>query len=250
MYHTKPTMQATFTRGMIFRRIIDSFQHFITEGNFFCLEDSITLQAMDTSHVSLVSMCLREFGSYSCQEPFYMGVHISNLCKILKCMDPEDTLTLGGDPDTPELSIEFESSKRVAQFRLHLMEIEAEQMDIPEMDYDCVLVMASAEFKRIITDLQAFGETMIFSATTDGFLFQVKGDTGKANILLKAPEQYTCEVDTIAEFSNRHLTYFAKASGLSPNVTLKMSANAPLVVEYTFDEGHVRFYLSPKMIDD
>lgn len=164
-------------------------------------------------------------------------------------MDPEDTLTLSGDPDHPDLNICFETSKRTAQFGLHLVDLDADQLDIPEQEYDCNLVLTSSEFKRVIMDLQAFGETVTLSATNDGFQFQVEGDTGNANIVLKTPEHYTCMTDIVAEFSIRHLVYFAKASGLSANVTLRMSMDSPLVVEYTFDEGRVRFYLSPKMND-
>jgi proliferating cell nuclear antigen (pcna) len=242
-------MEAVFKRGMIFRKIIESFRDFIMEGNLFFLKDSITLQAMDMTHVSLVYMELRNFGTYRCAEPFYMGMHITHLHKILKCMDPEDTLTLSGDPDHPELAICFENTKRTAEFGLNLIDLDAEQLEIPDQEYDVNMVLTAPEFKRVITDLQAFGESIVLSATIDGFQFQVKGDTGSANVVLKTPEEYTCQADTVAEFSMRHLVSFARASVLSSHVTLRMSADSPLVVEYTFDEGRVRFYLSPKIND-
>jgi proliferating cell nuclear antigen len=43
---------------------------------------------------------------------------------------------------------------------------------------------------------------------------------------------------------------FTKASCLSNQVTLSMSPEVPLVVEYNIGEiGHVRYYLAPKIED-
>jgi proliferating cell nuclear antigen len=47
------------------------------------------------------------------------------------------------------------------------------------------------------------------------------------------------------------LNFFTKATGLSSNVTLSLSSEVPLVVEYTIEElGYVRYYLAPKIEDD
>lgn len=48
----------------------------------------------------------------------------------------------------------------------------------------------------------------------------------------------------------RYLNSFTKATPLSAQVCLSMSADVPLVVEYKIENmGHLRFYLAPK-IDD
>lgn len=243
-------MNAIFKKGIVFRRIIECIRECITEGAFVCRSDSITLQAMDTSHVALVSMYLdgtAGFQEYSCSEDFFMGVSIPNLYKILKCMDPEDTLSLSADPDTPTLSIEFEHPNRMSCFEMYLIDLDADHLDIPEQEYDCNLKLSSSEFKRIISDLNAFGESIFLNATQDGFSFSVKDH---ANITLKNPEEYICRSDTIAEFSLRFLSLFSKAQVLSKSVVLKFSTNTPLMVEFSFEEGWTRFYLSPKIIDD
>ena len=44
---------------------------------------------------------------------------------------------------------------------------------------------------------------------------------------------------------------FTKASCLSPQVSLSMSPDDPLVVEYNIgDIGHIRYYLAPKIEDE
>ncbi len=43
----------------------------------------------------------------------------------------------------------------------------------------------------------------------------------------------------------------AQATGLSPQVTLSMSKELPVVVEYRIaDMGYVRYYLAPKIEDE
>ena len=53
-------------------------------------------------------------------------------------------------------------------------------------------------------------------------------------------------------FALRYLNFFCKATPLSPQVTLSMSADVPLVVEYKIGDnaGYVRYYLAPKIEDE
>lgn len=51
-------------------------------------------------------------------------------------------------------------------------------------------------------------------------------------------------------FSHKYLSNFAKAAPLSTAVALHMSNEVPLLVEFGFENGHVRYYLAPKLSDD
>ena len=49
-------------------------------------------------------------------------------------------------------------------------------------------------------------------------------------------------------FALRYLTLFTKATALGPTVTLSMSPDIPVVIEYPIDTmGHIRYYLAPKI---
>ena len=54
------------------------------------------MQAMDSSHVALVSFFLHEsgFASFRCDRPMSLGISIENLVKIVKCGSNEDSLTI------------------------------------------------------------------------------------------------------------------------------------------------------------
>ncbi|KAI0773011.1 proliferating cell nuclear antigen, N-terminal domain-containing protein [Trametes elegans] len=51
-------------------------------------------------------------------------------------------------------------------------------------------------------------------------------------------------------FSLKYLVNFSKSSALSKKVQLMLSNDVPLLVSYGFNQGHIRYYLAPKIGDD
>jgi proliferating cell nuclear antigen len=52
-------------------------------------------------------------------------------------------------------------------------------------------------------------------------------------------------------FALRYMNSFTKASSLSEQVTISLSSELPVVVEYKVVEmGYIRFYLAPKIEED
>ena len=66
------------------------------------------------------------------------------------------------------------------------MDIESEQLGIPDTPYKCKIQMNSKAFKKIISDLQVMGDTATISCGKEGIRFSVSGSIGSGNILLKA----------------------------------------------------------------
>ena len=82
----------------------------VTDANFECNEEGIHLQAMDNSHVALVSVLLHTNGfvSYRCDRPIPLGMNLGSLSKVLKCAKDDDICTLKAldEPDTLNLIYE------------------------------------------------------------------------------------------------------------------------------------------------
>lgn len=246
------------------KHIVDAVKDLVTEANLECTSDNVALQAMDTSHVSLVCVMLRGdgFAAYRCDRPVSLGVSMSSVAKVLKCSAKDDSLTLGysGNADTLTFRFSNEGMERSAEFVLKLMDIQADSLGIPESDYKSVCTMPSAEFKRIINDIKDIGESISISISKKGITFAATGDIGSGCVTLGAAGAADGAAVTVAHsgsapltqnFAVKYLTTFTKATGLSNTVTLKLSREFPLLVEYALadDLGHVRYYLAPK-IDD
>merc|ERR1712038_1228274 len=125
-------------------------------------------------------------------------------------------------------------------------------LGIPETDYACVIKMPSGEFARVVRDLSQFGESVVISCTKEGVKFSAAGDIGTGNIKLAQTANVDKEEEPVPlTFACRYLNMFTKASCLASQVSLSMSPDVPLVVEYNIGEiGHVRYYLAPKIEDE
>jgi proliferating cell nuclear antigen len=139
------------------------------------------------------------------------------------------------------------------------MDIDSEQLGIPDTPYKCTVKMPSKEFQRIIRDLQVMGETCTISCTKEGIRFSVSGDLGTGNVLTRAnnadepTKQVIIDMEEPVElsFALRYLNFFTKATELSGSVIVSMSPDVPIVVEYPIEDvGYVKYYLAPKIDED
>lgn len=71
---------------MFVAQVLEAIKDLVTEANFDCSSTGFALQAMDSSHVSLVSLLLRAdgFEHYRCDRSLSMGMHLGNMAKMLK----------------------------------------------------------------------------------------------------------------------------------------------------------------------
>ncbi|XP_063228941.1 proliferating cell nuclear antigen [Bacillus rossius redtenbacheri] len=256
--------EARLIQSSILKKVLDAIKDLLSEATFDCSDTGIQLQAMDNSHVSLVSMNLRSdgFDKYRCDRNICMGMNLASLSKILKCAGNDDILTMKAhdNADTVIFVFETPNQEKVSDYEMKLMNLDQEHLGIPDTDYSCTIKMPSGEFARIVRDVSQFGETMVIACTKDGVKFSTSGDIGSANVKLAQNAQVDKEEEAVTidmqepvtqSFACRYLNSFCKATPLSPQVSLSMSQDVPLVVEYKIgDIGYIRYYLAPKIDDD
>eukprot|EP00761_Pharyngomonas_kirbyi_P012169 gb/GECH01012196.1/.p1 GENE.gb/GECH01012196.1/~~gb/GECH01012196.1/.p1 ORF type:complete len:264 (+),score=55.15 gb/GECH01012196.1/:1-792(+) len=258
--------EARLVQGNMLKKILEAIKELVAEANLDCSSAGISLQAMDLAHVSLVHLMLRAdgFDSFRCDRSLALGINMGSMSKVLKCAGSKDAVTLKAEDEGDEMTFVFESpdQDRVSDFQMKLMDIDAEQLGIPETEYTAVVHMPSSEYQRICKDLSSLSdkiETVTISATKEGVKFSVNGDFGSGNVVVNQNDSVDSGEATLINleepvelsFNLRYLTNFAKAASLSPMVTLSMKKSSPLVVEYKIEElGYVRYYLAPKMDDE
>jgi len=71
----------------------------------------ISMQIMDSSHVSLVELQLNwvEFQKYRCDRPVTFGIYLESLSKILKFASNDDIITISAEEDDESLLFQFEN---------------------------------------------------------------------------------------------------------------------------------------------
>merc|ERR1719245_2350678 len=203
------------------------------------------------------------FDPWRCDRGCQLGIHLEHMMKLLKCMASKDSVEMRYKEDGEEVDFVFKSQneERVSHFSLKLMEIDAEHLGIPETDYQTCVQMPSSEFMRVCRDLASFGDTLTIRVTKEEISFSVAGDMGNGTMSLRSSTAtdeeeaeatvIDCQEEISQAFALRYLQHFTKATPLSKIVTLRMTADVPLLVEYPIDElGYIRYYLAPKIDEE
>ncbi|TEB26747.1 proliferating cell nuclear antigen [Coprinellus micaceus] len=369
-------LEAKLQEAGLLKKLLDAIKELVTDANFECNEEGINLQAMDNSHVALVSVLIQAAGfkRYRCDRPMPLGVNLGSLTKVLKCAKDDDICTLkaADEADLLNLVYEAKNSDRIAEYEMKLMDIDSDQLGIPETEYDARVTLPSNEFSRIVRDLSLLGESVRIEVSKEGVRFASEGEAANGSILLRQTEgsisggkivalskdgeddgevkeeddeeenedddedeegskkkkkskgkkekkvkkedgdedEEMGDVDEDGEeeqddesedeeesngkkrkkkasssskpakkaktskskkgdddddtsgvliemnqhvsltFSLKYLVNFSKSGSLANKVQLMMSNDVPLLVAYEFDQGHIRYYLAPKIGDD
>lgn len=148
----------------------------------------------------------------------------------------------------------------MSEFELKLMDIDQDQLGIPEGEFEAQVEMPSTEFQRICRDLSSIGESVTVSVSKEGLKFAVDGDIGTGSVTIKPNASVDDEAGTTSItmsepveviLSVKYLSQIAKAGSLSDSVLLCFGATVPTLLEYKLGElGYLRFYLAPKINED
>ncbi|KXN74880.1 proliferating cell nuclear antigen [Conidiobolus coronatus NRRL 28638] len=258
--------EAKLSQGGLLKKVVEAVKELVNECNIDCNDSGLQLQAMDSSHVALVALILKSegFEPYRCDRNITLGVSITSLNKLLKCANNDDVITLKSEDDCQVLSMTFESPKedRVSEYDLKLMDIDIEHLGLPDTKYDCTVSMSSGEFQRICRDLGMLSENISIEIIKSQIKFSAKGEFGNGSVTLKQGSSsiddndsntatvIDCEKPVNLTFSVKYLTHFAKAASISNTVTLSLTPDVPILVQFNIGEiGHLQYYLAPK-IDD
>ncbi|GAB1728215.1 hypothetical protein NU195Hw_g3142t1 [Hortaea werneckii] len=257
-------LEARLEQAQLLKKVVDAIKDLVQDCNFDCNDSGIALQAMDNSHVALVSMMLKSesFSPFRCDRNIALGINLTSLQKVLRCAQNEDILTLKAEdaPDVVNMVFESADSDRLSEYDIKLMDIDQEHLGIPDTEYAATINMPSSEFQRICRDLTALSESVSIECTKEGVKFACNGDIGSGAVTLRShtdvekPDrnvEINLSEPVALTFSLKYLVNFCKASGLSDSVRLCLSNEVPLLVEYALsNNSYLRFYLAPKIGDE
>lgn len=246
------------------RKIIDSIKDLVKQVNLEASLNGLSLQAMDSAHVSLVSLMLKEdgFDTYRCDKTMTLGIDLNDLGKILKMSGNEDTVSLKADEESSFLTIVFENKKteKVSEFQLNLLNIDSDSLGIPETEYPTSVEMSSSEFVKTCKELMSLSDTIKVDIQSDKeAVLSYNGKTGQGKVRLRKhlsdkdddAINITCEEEISSNYGLNYLNSFSKASSLSSRVVLEFSTKYPLRISYEVENlGWIKFYLAPKMDED
>ena len=257
--------EAKLANAALLKKIVEAIKDLVTDAPFDCSESAMCLQAMDSSHVALVSLKLEVglFDTYRCDRTINLGMSLANMSKALKCANNDDTCMIKhDDSEGDSITFTFCDTKKdkTQDVTVKMMDIDVEHLGIPEQDYSAIIEMPSSEFQKTCKDLSMFSDSLSIAATKSGVVFTGKGDTGSSIVTYSNSGNADDDKESIkidvkepvtVNFSIKYMNQFTKATSLSDRVTLSLCNEVPVVVEYGIeDNGHLRFYLAPKIDEE
>ena len=87
--------------------IIDSSSSIVNEENLEATSNGLSPQTMDSAHISLASLNMKEegFEEYRCDKNTVLGLNLLYFGKILKWIKPNDVMTIWANEDNSFLTI-------------------------------------------------------------------------------------------------------------------------------------------------
>lgn len=104
-------LEARFSEGTVFKKIIESFKDLINDANFEFSSGGMSLQSMDSTHVVLVMLLMRAdgFEKYRCDRTMPIGINLGTMSKVIKCAGNDDSITIRADDGGETINFVFES---------------------------------------------------------------------------------------------------------------------------------------------
>lgn len=240
-------MLAKLENPKLFGEVISIISELVSEVKLKFSMQGMSIVAIDPANVALVSFNLPA-SAFSALEAGdeVLGVSLDNLRGVLRRCGQGSSLILKGGEGV--LNIEIHD-KITRKFSLALIDIDAEDKQVPNLDFSCKVEMNSVDFSETVEDCSVVADSCSFSCKEGKFISEAKG-LNSARSEFSGDEVKIEGGDGKARYSIEYLGKFAKASKLSDKVKINFSDDYPLKLEYKASALELVFVLAPRVESD
>lgn len=234
-----------------FKSVFEVLKDIINDVNVYFTEKGIHILTLDTARVTLVHMTLvaENFEEYDCPSDVIAGLNMANVYKLLKSVTNQDTLEMKVEGrDYMEMVICNSNKKSSTKFKLKLLDINEDMLELPTINMNVVTTMPSVDFQKVTRDMSNLAVNMNIIRYGTILELSCLGDFADQTTLLEFPEDVK---RTGNVFSLKYINLFTKATNMCSSVQLMQDSeneNMPIIFRYTIANlGDLKFYLVPQM---
>ena len=245
-------MKLVSIQASAFKAVFEVLKDILNDVNVYFKPTGIRVITLDTARSALVDLSLNaeNFEEYSCPEDVVAGLNISNTYKLLKTITNNDVIYMEiGNKEFIDITIKNEGKKTVTKFQLKLLDINEDQIELPEIDMTVVSTMQSVDFQRICRDMNNIASDVVICRNDKTLTIKCQGDFANQSTDIECSDD-TCDGDEISGiYSLKYLNIFTKATGMCSTVQiLQEQENRFLVLKYNVANlGELKFYLATKI---
>ena len=224
----------------------------LNDVNIYFKPDGMYIVTLDTARTSLVDMFLSadNFEEYECEHDIIAGINVSNTFKLLKSITNNDVLVINiNSKEYMNIEIHSEAKKTSTKFALKLLDINENQIEVPNVNMTTITPMASSDFQRICRDMYNIGTNIEITREGTNLKLLCNGDFANQETDIQCTE----ECDKISGvYSLRYLNIFTKATSMCSTVQIMQEEqNRFLILKYNVANlGDLKFYLATKVPED
>jgi proliferating cell nuclear antigen len=227
----------------------------LNDVNMYFTPQGVKILTLDTARVALVDMFLdaSNFEEYYCEADMVAGVNVTNMFKLLKVISNNDTLTVEiNSREFLDIRIENTTKRSDTRFQLKLLDINEDQIEVPDIKMAVVTTMPSIDFQRICRDMNNISHNLEITRNKTQFIIKCQGDFANQETILECTDDGVFTGELKGEYSLKYLNLFTKATGMCATVQIMQEEeNRFMVLRYNVANlGELKFYLATKSSDE
>lgn len=238
----------------LFSDIIGIISELVLEVRIKVNKRGLSIIAIDPANVALVSFKLpAEVFSQIEVEEETIGVSLDSLKSVVRRCSPGSSLILQTEDNTLKIIIQ---DKIKREFSLALIEIEAEEKAMPNLEFTSKIEMSSVDLADAIEDCSIVADSCSFISQQEKFIIAAKGSLNSAKSEYSGDE---VKIDTTPEggrgegkeiksrYSLEYLQKFVKGTRLTDKAFISFSKDYPLKLEFKTPRMELAFVLAPRV---
>lgn len=241
-----------FSRASHFKRLISTVKDIITECNVDCTPEGLSIQALDSSRVSMVSLFINARSplvcQYECERRVTIGLRMDQFHAMVNLAPSDRKIALRSETDG--ISLCFEGP--YTELTIPTIILTTEEVDIPEeMQRERMFpvgIRSASEFARIVTKCQQLSDQLIIEVVDSELKLLVDGQSGNGGVTLSLPQAVQRPVRMLHNMRLVHL--LTKSCSTYKDLSLWVANHAedqlPTVFDYQLEDqfGYIKFYLA------
>jgi len=246
-------MRLTLAEPKLFKEPVMVISELVNEVVFKIDREKLELVAMDPANVAMIVYKLlgSVFLEYDVSKEIEIAVNLDNLKQVLRRAKPSDTLTMELLESKLKITLKSNSTR---VFTLSLINMQEERQKVPELEFKCRIEMPSILFDEAIDDMDVVSDSVAFDVENNTFNIQAAGNISTAKVSFNNSDiiKIDCKEDIIrSRYSIEYLKKIIKGSKLSDAMSLMLSNDYPLKVEYKIvDKLSLATILAPRVSND
>ena len=245
-------MKLVTVQAAAIKSTFEVLKDILNDVNIYFKPDGIYIVTLDTARSSLVDMYLssENFEEYDCPQQIETGVNVTNMFKLLKTITSNDVLIISiNSKEYMNIEIHNENKKTSTKFELKLLDINENQIEVPETNMTITTPMPSVDFQRICRDMSNIGSEIQITREGKYITLTCHGDFANQETSIECNDE--CPKLT-GVYSLRYMNIFTKATSMCATVQIMQEEqNRCLILKYNVANlGELKFYLATKLDAD